>query len=414
MRVLLVVPMPPDSGAPSAIPVLLAAELEGLAARHDVTVVAVAGPEPAELEAVERLRADGFEVHAAERRVATGRDLWVRRRRLARGWLGHGWPIRTAWFWEPEVQLILDRLAAGDTFDAVVAEDNATAVYRLPPAPVRLLTEHEVRRPRLPSRPPGPPSRWPEWALLEADWRRWRGYQRRVWPRFDVLQVFTERDRTNLVALAPDLAARVRVNPFPVTVPAPGTAPEEPDTVAFLGNFTHPPNVDAAVWLARVIMPIVRAERPGARLWLAGPYAPPEVRALAGAGVEVLGVVPDAEALMRRAAVVAAPVRLGGGMRMKVLHAMAVGRAVVTTSLGTDGLASDGGPLPVRVADDAAGVARSLADLLADDAGRAALGARARQVVVAHHSPAAYVARLEAALDGCVRGSRTTVRREWA
>ena len=74
------------------------------------------------------------------------------------------------------------------------------------------------------------------------------------------------------------------------------------------------------------------------RVLIAGIHAPPEVTALAGDGIEVLGAVPDLGEEMQRAAVILAPVRSGGGMRMKVLHALAAGKAVVTTPLGARGL----------------------------------------------------------------------------
>ena len=67
MRILLLTPMPPDPEAPGAIPPLLYAALTGLRARHEVTVVCVAGPDPREIAAVERLRAEGVDVHAAVR-----------------------------------------------------------------------------------------------------------------------------------------------------------------------------------------------------------------------------------------------------------------------------------------------------------------------------------------------------------
>jgi hypothetical protein len=105
------------------------------------------------------------------------------------------------------------------------------------------------------------------WAFGEADWQRWRKYQLSVWRRSDRIQVFTPRDAEAVAALAPDLAERVRVNPFGVELPAPlDDRLEEPGHVLFVGNFTHPPNVDAALWLGTEIMPALRTCYPGVRL----------------------------------------------------------------------------------------------------------------------------------------------------
>jgi glycosyltransferase involved in cell wall biosynthesis len=395
--------MPPDRRATSAIPGLLHAQLVGLRERHQVTLVTVAGPDAAEVDAVERFRSDGLEVHAAVRTLRNGTLGWARRARIARSWLGGGMPLRTAWFAEPEIQAKLDALAETRGFDAAIVEDNAMGVFRLPADVPALLTEHEVRRSRAVARPPGAPSAWPRWAFAEADWRRWAGYQRRVWSQFDVLQVFTERDAGRLCELAPELAERVRVNPFAVELPAALDAVEEPDTIAFVGNYTHPPNVDAALWLGRDIVPRIAALHPSVRLSLIGPYAPPEVRGLEGPRVRVLGAVRDLESLLRRTCVVVAPVRTGGGMRMKVLHAMALSKPVVTTRRGAEGLGLDGVAAPIEVAANAEGLARSCVRLLRDAGARHALGARARAYVEMHHSPEVYVRRLEQSLAAAAR-----------
>lgn len=399
MRILLVTPIPPQAAGAGAIPVLLDAQLRGLRDRHEVTVMTVAGPDPHEMEAVRSLAADEVTVQAAERGLIRGRLSWPTRFRMVRAWSTRRWPFRTVWFWEPALQRMLDDLGDRSTFDVLLAEDNAVGVYDFPVGRIRVLTEHEVRKPRAVTVPPLHPLQWPAWAFREIDWARWRRYQRRVWARFDLVQVFTERDRDTARTIAPELISRFRVNPFPVRLPVPAPEREEPDTVAFLGNFSHPPNVDAAVWLADEIMPYLRASRCRVQLRLIGPFAPPAVQALATTDIEVMGEVPDAGAIMARTAVIVAPIRTGGGMRMKVLHAMAFGKAVVTTTRGTEGLTTEGRVPPLVVADDARGIADHIAQLLCDTAARQSLGAAARDFVEQHHSPDAYRRRLEKILE---------------
>ncbi len=398
MRVLLVTPMPPDPGAASAIPVLLHAELAGLRQRHEVTVVTLAGPDPAEVEAVDRLRRQGVDIHATVRTLIRGTLGWTRRFRIVGTWLRGRVPLRTAWFAEPEIQALINTLTTAREFDVVVVEDNAMAAYRIPQGLPAVLTEHEVRRPRRIEGPPRAPRAWPRWALAELDWRRWPNYQRRVWSRFDVIQVFTHRDAAAVAALSPELTDRIRVNPFAIELPAQHEAEEEPDTMLFAGNYTHPPNVDAALWLGNEILPRVARLYPGVKLSIVGPYAPPEVQKLDGAHVRFLGRVPDLGTMLRRTAVAMAPVRTGGGMRMKVLHAMALGKPVVTTTRGAEGLDVGGGRPPVEIGDDADALAHAAARLLRDPDARRDLGRRARSYVEANHSPQAHVDRLERAL----------------
>jgi glycosyltransferase involved in cell wall biosynthesis len=85
-------------------------------------------------------------------------------------------------------------------------------------------------------------------------------------------------------------------------------------------------------------------------------------------------------------------------MRMKVLHAMAVGKAVVTTTRGAEGLGADGEAPPLEIGDNSDALARAAVTLLQHADARCRLGARARAYVEKHHSPAAYVERLERVL----------------
>ena len=410
MKILLVAPMPPSPTAALAVPRVLHAQLVGLGERHDVSLAVVAGPEEPELHAVEELRAAGVDLHAVCRYEPRGfAERWRRRRRLADCWLRRGWPWRTGWYHDPRLQATVDRLLRERRFDVISVEDNAAAVYRFGNSVPAVFTEHEVRRPRPLRLPGGPPRAWPRGALAELDWRRWPGYHRDTWPRFDLVQVFTGRDAEAVGKIAPSVADRVVVNPFGLVLPdALSASPESSRELVFVGNFTHPPNVDAALWLGNEIMPVLRARGVGARLTVVGPAAPSSVRALADGDVRVTGRVPDVLPYLEAAAVVVAPLRIGGGQRMKVLEALALGRAVVTTSRGADGLEQRGAP-PLVLADTADAFAREIATLLDSPSRRDALAARARAFAVQHHSPRAYAERLEETFAAAQERFRTQV-----
>lgn len=397
LKVLMVTPMPPRTQAPGAIPLVLHAQLTGLINRHhDVTLLTVVGQERSEREAVETLRASGIEVHAVPLMVASGIPRWQRRWRLATDWLTGRYPWRSAWFRAPAIQEHLDRILAEQQFDVIQVEDNSMGMYEYGTCVPTVLTEHEVRRPRPIDWRGCTRQNWLKWLLGEIDWRRWERYQPAVWRRFDRIQVFTTRDADAVHEVAPDVADRVRVNPYGVEVPEPSPPEaEEEGTVLFVGNFTHEPNVDAALWLGREIMPRLRRLRSTLRLFVVGPHPPKSVQALAGDDVIVTDRVPDVEPFVARAAVVLAPIRIGGGMRMKVLHAMALGKAVVTTPRGVEGLTEGGRRPPLVIAEDVDEIACETAVLLQSAAARRDLGRRARAFVAQHHSPAAYARRLK-------------------
>jgi glycosyltransferase involved in cell wall biosynthesis len=400
MRVLLVTPVPPQADGAGAIPVLLDAELRGLRALHEVTLVTAVGDELGEGAALERLRAE-VEVHATDRRrPPPGRRRRRRQMRMASRWLRGGWPWRTVWYAAPGIQAIVDRLGAERQFDVVAVEDSSMSVFRYPSGVPTVYTHHEVLRPRPLAGPPASLAGLPAWAFGEADWVRWQGFQRRAWSRFDLTQVFSRRDAEVVSELAPEVAARVRVNPFGLVLPEPcDPAGEDPDTVLFVGNFAHPPNRDAAKWLATRIMPAVRERHPGARLRIVGTAPPAEVRELTGPSVELVADAASVLPHLEAAAVVLAPVRTGGGMRMKVLQAMAVGKAVVTTSRGTEGYTGFGAELPLVVADDEQAIAAATAELLSNPERRRALGGQAREFSQRHFSPAAWADRLTAVYE---------------
>jgi polysaccharide biosynthesis protein PslH len=396
MRILLVTPMPPQQKAAGAIPVVLHAQLTGLATRHEVTLVTVAGLEPGEQEAVNSLRRDGIEVHAVRRTKVNGLLRWQRRWVMASAWIKGLYPWRTVWFWEPGLQGILDDLLDEDRFDLVSVEDNSMGIYRYNTNRPKFITEHEVRQER--------PLNWRgisasnpfQWVFHEQDWSRWQRYQKLVWKQFDGIQVFTRRDAEAICQIAPDLAGRVRVNPFGIQIPPrPDPQKELEGQLLFIGNYTHPPNVDAALWLGREIMPRLRERCPNVHLNLVGIYPPDSVKALACDDICVTGPVPEVEPYLERAAVVVAPVRTGGGMRMKVLQAMASGKAVVTTPVGADGMEIFGGQSSLAVCENTEQIVNTTAELFGNPARRKALGERAREFVMEHYSVQAYARRLE-------------------
>jgi glycosyltransferase involved in cell wall biosynthesis len=295
------------------------------------------------------------------------------------------------------LQNVLDELLANHNYDLILVEDNAMGIYQYRTSVPILYTEHEVRRPRSINWAGLREKRVLQWAFDELDWMRWRRYQTNTWKKFDRIQVFSDRDADAIRSLQPDLSPRIRVNPFGVVIPVAVDLNQQDDkTILFVGNFTHPPNVDAALWLAREIMPRLRTLSPGVSLTLVGISPSQEVLALAQNDVQVTGPVDEIEPFLARAAVVVAPIRTGGGMRMKVLHSMAMGKAVVTTSRGAAGLNVNGTLPSIMVADETEVFARAVADLLADREKRIALGSQARSFVEAHFSPRAYARRIEA------------------
>ena len=144
----------------------------------------------------------------------------------------------------------------------------------------------------------------------------------------------------------------------------------------FTGQMDYPPNIDAVSWFAREVLPSM----PGARFVIAGRAPIAEVRALASDRVAVTGAVPDIRSWLAAADLVVAPLRIARGIQNKVLEAMAMARPVVATPAAFEGIEAEPGR-DLIVADGAEAMAAELSRLLADKAGREALGASARALV---------------------------------
>lgn len=388
---------PPSAQSRGGRPQAAHASLLGLSRRHAVILVTQAGGDPADADAINAWRAAGVDVHVSWWPRPRGLKLLVRRARLAWSWLTGGEPWTNVLYRDPRVQRTIDRLLGTEAPDIVIADDNLMGGYRFGTRVPMILTEYEVRRPRrvpwLRVLSSGRAKR----ILRELDWQRWEPYQRKAWRPFHRIQCVTSEDATIASQILPGAANRIRVNPLGIELPpALQDDLEERDAIVFVGAMSHGPNVDAALWLVAEIMPLLRLRRPGTRLYVVGHSTPPSVLALKSADVVVTGAVPRIEPFLARAAVVVAPVRIGGGLRTKVMQAMAFGKAVVTTERGARGIGVSGEELPLAIADDPVEFADRCAELLADADRRHELGRRARQYVATHHSPAAYVERLEA------------------
>jgi glycosyltransferase involved in cell wall biosynthesis len=161
----------------------------------------------------------------------------------------------------------------------------------------------------------------------------WRRFERRILPMMDAVVVLTNED---LGLLRDDAHNRTVRIPFGADAFELQEPPRESAVVLYYANYSHAPNREAAERLVHAIFPRVRQDVPDARLVLAGDASGATLPT--GPGVEHAGFVPDLAVLLESAAVVAAPLRTGGGMRVKVAESLAAGKAVVATRLAVAGM----------------------------------------------------------------------------
>jgi len=194
--------------------------------------------------------------------------------------------------------------------------------------------------------------------------------------------------------------------PRVVTIPNAVAMPEQFGTdpearaLLFLGAYAYGPNIAAAEFLIREVWPIVRAACPGARLIIAG-NKPERIPSFASrpAGVEFTGFVESLDDLYRRSRIVCCSIMSGGGTRLKIIEAAAYGKAIVSTTVGAEGLAlRDGQEIVLR--DGGQAFAAACVELLKDSARCEAIGLRARRAVEQRYDRKHIVALIKSTILG--------------
>ena len=380
-----------------------------LARRHRVTYVyhGGAGREDAR-EAVDYLNGHGVETFAVDHAVApkSGPRFYAR---LAAN-LASPLPYSVASHTSGSVRRGLLGYAAGHEVDLWQAEGaHFFEAMRALPGARRVLMAHNVES-----------LIWQRYHETETDpLRRW--YIGRQWAKFERFErrAFAEADR--VVAVSAEDAALVRGRfgadrvdvvdngidraYFEGVVPA-----GDPHKILFLGSFEWRPNLDAVGLLLDRIFPEVRAAEPDARLCLVGRNPPAALaRRVAGSpGVELHASVADVRPYLAGCGVMAVPLRIGGGSRLKILEALACGLPVVSTRVGAEGLRLTPGE-DVAIADTPEEMARTLVESVRAPGRFRAMADRARRLVLERYDWDVLAGDLERVWEKCLVDRREGV-----
>ncbi|OLE82570.1 MAG: hypothetical protein AUF76_08995 [Acidobacteria bacterium 13_1_20CM_2_65_9] len=296
----------------------------------------------------------------------------------------------------------LDALLAEIDFDLIVCDFLFPAV-NLPkqlPCPAVMFThnvESEIWR-RHAETKTSPLSK----LLYGMQYRRMLRYEGRALRRFDGVLAVSDADRETFDRIYPGAIRQpVHVVPTGVDTEFFTDSRSDPNSreLVFTGSMDWLPNEDAMIYFCRDVLPLIRAEEPDVQLSIVGRAPTPAVKQLADhAGVRVTGRVDDVRPFMRDAAVYIVPLRIGGGTRLKIFEAMAMGKAVVSTTVGAEGLPVTSGE-HVLLADEANTFSRAVVRLLRDVDRRRQLEAAARALVVEQYDWSAVAGALDSALQ---------------
>jgi sugar transferase (PEP-CTERM/EpsH1 system associated) len=352
--------------------------LEALASAHDVTLLSFrTAHDPTDAVSALRRTCDRVEVVRRSRRYSV--------LDLARGLLGR-LPFSVLNYRVPAMRTRLAEVLASTRPDVVHVEDIHMAQYVLGLHGTPLVLDmHNI-----------------ESLLLRRYADRQRDPLRKAYARLTAAKL-EQYERAAAVVFARLLACsdvdaqyasarlrypRVAVVPNGVDVDrfVPRPSLEEPRALAFVGRMDYVANSDAAAFFCRSVLPRVWRSVPDARLYIVGHSPARAIQDLArDPRIVVTGSVPDVADFVGRASVFVAPLRYGSGTRLKILEAMAMAKAVMTTPLGCEGI--DAAPREeIVVAESPEDQARSVVELLRDRDRREAIGRRARALVVRKYS----------------------------
>ena len=402
MRILYIAtvyPLPVNNGVKMRVWSLLCAIAN---AGHEITLATFAEPEepgPSEQELTKVCKDSDIVVRRTE--SLSGSTNYLAR---LSGVLSPS-PFAIDRFRSNEMRLLLERRLSSGAFDVVLC-DNVYTTVNLPPTslPV-LMNSHNVEHLIL--------QRYVEqesnpfkalYARLEAG--KLRRFEASTYKRAVLVMVCSRLDSELIEQLCPGLKTVVAPNIVDVREYE-MAGEEDPLTIVYQGGMDWFPNRDALEYFVRAILPLVQKETPGVRLIAAGRNPPAEFRARFSdvPALEFTGTLPDLRPVIAKAAICVVPLRIGSGTRLKILEAGAMGKAMVSTTIGAEGLDFVPGK-EILIADDPAAFAGNVVELLRDPARRKAMGEAAHNRVLQDYD----VRALERAVAGAFQSLQQSIR----
>lgn len=361
----------------------------GLARRHEVSLFSFAVPGAEAQQTALAMSLEGRELHKVY--------LLPRPESAA----GQGLPLLPAMYWSPEAAERLAEAAAETRAEVVHILFSEMAGYAaaLPPALPVVYTEIDSSY-LYPWKYYLRETAGMKGYFMLREFFRSRAYARRHYGRFAAATAITASDGADIQPYLRSPLAAVTPNAVDPAEFAPASPPLRKDgEILFLGHYPHYPNEDAALRLARRIFPLVKAERPGASLVLAGSCPTGVVKNLAGADIAVPGTAPDIRPALWRAQVFAAPVRYGLGAKGKILEAFAAGLPVVASREAAAGIEGARHGVHLLAAGSDGEFAAAAERLLGDPALRSRLAAAALALVKDRFSFAGVVSSVSGVYD---------------
>jgi sugar transferase (PEP-CTERM/EpsH1 system associated) len=373
-----------------------------ISSRHDATLLCYAPPGDENVTALRR----EVDVEA----VAREHQSVLRKRLTQLRSLASRLPYDCYTTHSRAMQEAIDRLFAERSFDVVQLESTLLRPFRLPTGTTVVLDEHNVDYEvyaRMHASERQPLRRW----YYRSQNRRFRRYEQRTWQEVSACVMTSDREAEIVRRYAPDTLVATVPNGVDVDYFRPADEPVEPHSLVFNGVLDYRPNSDGVQFLVDEVLPLLRERWPDVKLTVVGRGSTAAVEALRRQGVDATGEVPDVRPYLRRAAVVVVPIRMGSGTRLKVVEGLALGKALVSTTVGHEGV-DVSGDQHLLIGDDAETFAAQVGRLFEDPALGERLGRAGRELMVREYSWDSAGRRLEDVYGWALGNTADTVARD--
>jgi glycosyltransferase involved in cell wall biosynthesis len=293
----------------------------------------------------------------------------------------------------PLMQQKLDEVMKRERFDVVQIESSQLAGYTFDPRAVTVLDEHNIEYEllyRMYSTEGSPLRRMYNW----LEFQKFKREEVSSWQSVMGVVSTSAREERIMREAAPDTPMMVAPNAVNVDYFCPSEEPIDADALVMTGLMHYRPNIDGAVYFVREILPHILASRPNAVFYIVGAGATNELKRLASDNVVVTDTVADVRPYVYKSAVFVVPLRMGGGTRLKVLEGMSMSKAVVSTSVGCEGIDVTHDE-HLLIVDESRAFADAVLKLMADRSRRLELGRAGRELVERQYRWDSVVDRLE-------------------
>jgi len=365
--------------------------LINIARRHTVTLLCMEPDNSEQTAGIEIIRKYGINIELVP--VSFGQKKKYKRILQLQSLFSKK-PYEYRKYFSDSMQRKIDSCLSNDKYDLLLVEFSQMGYYRLNTSIPKYVDQHNVEYEIM--QRTYETERSPVRKLLaKFEWKKYEIHEIDNCRKFDTCLTTSSRDAEILKQRLPQIAYHIIPNGVDSEFFQRGKIKINKHLILFTGTISYYPNTEGVMWFYKEIWPLIKKQKPDAQFCIAGKSPPTEVTQLAkiDENIVVTGAVDDMREYYETAAVVVVPLRVGGGTRLKILEGMSMQKAIVSTSIGAEGINHSNGN-NILLSDAPGDFANSVVSVMDDEQLRKKLESGGRSLVEAQYDWRAVTERL--------------------